>query len=128
LRAAKDRNYDGNMGKRTIVPIAALFIGACTPTEEQLRTRAAFDMQCPAEQLQVVSLDTQIRGVTGCGQRRTYVAVCNGQPGNAMTTCNWVADSSSAQAAAGPNGVAVPLVQTPAPPASAQAPDHATPH
>src|SRR5260221_13934136 len=82
---------------KKVSALVALLVSACTPSEEQLRTRAAFDMQCPAEQLQVVSLDQQIRGVTGCGRQRTYVAVCNGQPGNMMTTCNWVADSSAVQ-------------------------------
>jgi hypothetical protein len=76
------------------IPWCVLLLCACVPTEDQLRTRAAFDMQCPGDQLQVVALDAQIRGVSGCGQRRTYVTVCNGQPGYLGTTCNWVADSA----------------------------------
>jgi hypothetical protein len=35
-------------------------------------TRAAFELQCPADQLQVVDLGGDAMGVTGCGKRAVY--------------------------------------------------------
>ncbi len=64
-----------------VLPIVA-FAG-CVPTapEGQLRTRAAFDLKCSEGDLSVADLgggvgDSQhgaTRGVTGCGQRATYI-------------------------------------------------------
>lgn len=53
-------------------------------TGQQLRARAAFDLRCPEPDLQVTELDKRTRGITGCGQRATYVEHCqacaNGYP------------------------------------------------
>ncbi|MFO0612640.1 MAG: hypothetical protein U0414_08640 [Polyangiaceae bacterium] len=63
----------------------------CGATAEQLRTRAAFDLQCTQTQLEVVELDSRTRGVRGCGQQATYIESCkacaNGQP---YCDCTWV--------------------------------------
>lgn len=67
--------------------LAALL--ACGATEDQLRTRSAFDLNCPAEQLSITFIDGMTRGVTGCGQRVTYVQVCDGPP-SLGRSCTWV--------------------------------------
>jgi len=41
--------------------------------DRQLLTRAAFDLNCPAERLTIVELTTTQKGVEGCGRRATYV-------------------------------------------------------
>lgn len=41
--------------------------------EDELRDRAAFDMDCPAKNLAVVALGSRFSaGVTGCGKRLAY--------------------------------------------------------
>jgi hypothetical protein len=52
---------------------ASAFLVSCFATESQLRTRAAFDMNCDAQALQIVKIDSRTRGVVGCGKRMTYV-------------------------------------------------------
>jgi len=116
----------------SLVLAAALLAGlaACPAVqrhEDTLRTRAAFDLQCPAGQLKLKALDHNIAGVEGCGQRGTYVY--NGQTGwilNGPTTGDQPPD-----AAAPPGGPppAAPPPPPPAPPAvpGAPAPDPAPP-
>jgi len=70
--------------------------GPATDTSMQnLRDKASFDMNCPVEELQVVHVSGQCgtasynmcsQGVTGCGQRASYVYLNAG---------NWVLESSS---------------------------------
>ena len=52
--------------------VAAFLLSGCGPSEGALRTRAAFDMQCSSDQLQVTELARFTRGVSGCGKRGTY--------------------------------------------------------
>ena len=66
----------------------ALF--ACGASAEQLQTRAAFDLNCPAQQISVIELDGRTRGVTGCGQRATYVESCDRVDGYGKHGCTWV--------------------------------------
>lgn len=40
---------------------------------DSLRSRAAFDLQCPRTELRVSELDMSTAGVEGCGQRGTYI-------------------------------------------------------
>lgn len=55
-----------------------------------LKTRAAFDMQCPKKELRFHELGTATYGVRGCGQRSTYV--CKQQV--AARACqDWVLNS-----------------------------------
>jgi hypothetical protein len=73
----------------SIVIFLGLGAWACTPTEEQLRPklleRASFDLDCPANQLDVVDLDGPTRGVSGCGRRGSYIAICQ------FSACTWMA-------------------------------------
>ncbi|MBL9008619.1 MAG: hypothetical protein JNJ46_30435 [Myxococcales bacterium] len=51
-----------------------------TKRQADLRQRAAFELQCPADQLQITPLDQAAAshgggptGVTGCGKQATYI-------------------------------------------------------
>lgn len=59
-------------------------------TPEQLRTRVAYDFDCPENQLALQQLDDRTYGVTGCGRRGTYVESCDGRKGDFGTKCTWV--------------------------------------
>lgn len=78
------------------VVLAALL--ACTgASEDQLRARSAFDLNCPDSQLKITDIDDKTKGVTGCGQRVTYVESCDG-PADAMAReCTWVLNSNTQQ-------------------------------
>jgi hypothetical protein len=55
------------------IAIVASGCGA-TFNESALRERAAFDLSCPRDQLQVQALGSNsAAGVTGCGRKATYV-------------------------------------------------------
>jgi hypothetical protein len=89
-----------------LIVVAGCLVSACMAeaTAEQLRTRAAFDLHCNAQSLQVQALDQRTRGVTGCGQQVAYVESCNGVKTAFGTQCTWVmnTDSRPAPAAAPP--------------------------
>lgn len=58
----------------------------CLATLGELRTRASFDLSCPAEQLEIIELPNDVVGVRGCGMQGSYVQVrCPGD-------CTWVAN------------------------------------
>lgn len=75
----------------TLLLMLVLASCATNATVAQLKTRAAFDLACPAESLELHELDARTRGVTGCGKRATYVEHCkpcaNGYVG---CECTWV--------------------------------------
>ena len=58
-----------------VLVLALCFLGGCATTtnDNDLRTRAAFDLQCEGAKLQIVDIDDRTRGVSGCGQRASYV-------------------------------------------------------
>ena len=57
--------------------------------DDTLRSRASFDLRCPAPQLRVTELDNRTAGVEGCGQRATYIY---NSPAN-----TWVLNSPAAE-------------------------------
>ena len=60
-------------------------------SDGQLRARASFDLDCRADQIQVVRIDDKTRGVTGCGRRNTYVEDCEREEAfGARTGCTWI--------------------------------------
>jgi hypothetical protein len=79
--------------------VASVWLVSCAPemfasgsaTAAQLRKRAAFDMDCPESSLHTFKLDERTRGVSGCGQKLTYVESCDrvGHWG-AKDNCTWV--------------------------------------
>lgn len=70
----------------------AVLGGACHATEAQLRSRAAFDLNCPEDQLQITKIDMRTRGVRACGQQATYIESCAGADGS---KCTWVLNTDS---------------------------------
>ena len=46
---------------------------ACEPSLEQLRKRAAYDLECREDQLVVADLGDGTKGVSGCGRNATYI-------------------------------------------------------
>ena len=61
----------------------------CGASVQQLHSRAAFDLNCPQDQLQVVEIDNRTRGVRGCGRQATYVENCT-DPMRSGGTCTWI--------------------------------------
>jgi hypothetical protein len=71
-------------------------VGCGGASVEQLRTRAAFDLQCPESSITLVHLDERTQGVTGCGQRATYVESCTMMDGyGGKHDCTWVLNTDS---------------------------------
>jgi hypothetical protein len=83
-------------------PLALLLSGCMGATSQQLRRRAAFDLDCPAGQIEIVEIDKRTRGVRGCGQRGTYVSQCkpcaNGYVG---CECTWILNTDGRRERAG---------------------------
>ena len=75
---------------------ACMITGCGGANIDQLRTRAAFDFNCPADQVQFVPLDDRTQGVTGCGQRATYVESCGSHDGyGGKHDCTWVLNTDA---------------------------------
>jgi len=53
--------------------VLGLFLVACGPSMTDLRTRAAFDFECPEQQITLTKLASYTYGATGCDRRGTYV-------------------------------------------------------
>jgi hypothetical protein len=71
----------------------ALLLTACAGEEEEfpeLRARAAFDLDCPRKKIHVVEIDDRTKGVTGCGERATYVESCQNATGLWNRQCTWI--------------------------------------
>ncbi|HKY38281.1 MAG TPA: hypothetical protein VJN18_20200 [Polyangiaceae bacterium] len=91
--SAKEIHRGELAGAGLLVWMALLACGAAT--DDQLKTRAAFDLSCPASKVSIVELDSATRGVTGCGQRATYVERCDAPPDNMARSCTWVLNNTS---------------------------------
>ena len=76
---------------RNIVVLGLVGCGAASP--EQLKTRAAYEMSCPEDDLTLTELGDDTTGVTGCGKKQVYVQDCQGQ--GAMRECKWVLNSAT---------------------------------
>jgi hypothetical protein len=74
---------------KTGVALFFLSLAGCGASEEQLRARAAFDLNCAESKLRVVEIDDQTSGVRGCGKRATYIQRCHGGE------CTWVLNSQA---------------------------------
>lgn len=74
------------------LPLGALVLllstAGCGGSDENLRVRAAFDLECPAHTVKLVEIDERTMGVSGCGQRATYVEQCEVRPYH--RACTWV--------------------------------------
>lgn len=71
--------------------VLALGLTGCAgygASQEQLVSRATFDLECPKPQVRVLDLGKRVRGVEGCNRRLSYVEVCEVRPDG--THCTWV--------------------------------------
>ena len=50
---------------------------ATVPEDEQERARIGFDLQCPADGIEVVPLDSMSFGARGCGRQLRYQKACH---------------------------------------------------
>jgi hypothetical protein len=53
-------------------------------------------MKCDESRIQLVEIDGRTYGVSGCGQRATYVESCDHVQGWSKTGCAWVKNDESA--------------------------------
>lgn len=60
---------------KVFIPISMLmvFVGCASTMKSVTLKRAAFDLDCPKEKLQIQELTTRTWGVNGCGKRATYI-------------------------------------------------------
>ncbi len=69
-------------GKSWGLALALMIAGCATLNAESFRrtdlSRAAFELNCKAEQLSVVDVAPREVGVSGCGKRAVYVVAPNG--------------------------------------------------
>jgi len=76
-----------------VVLICMAAVSCGIADEDALRARAAFDFDCPKNQIKIVELDADnTYGVIACGQRATYINMCHG-PYDAE--CTWVQNTDS---------------------------------
>jgi hypothetical protein len=73
-----------------LVLVVGALLACGAATTDQLKTRAAFDLNCSEGELQMTELDSKTRGVSGCGRRATYVESCEGAVGTVTRKCTWV--------------------------------------
>ncbi|MCA9548902.1 MAG: hypothetical protein KC933_02635 [Myxococcales bacterium] len=73
--------------RRLALALALTTLTACAPTGA-LITRAAFDLDCPKDRLQLHDLGPSTKGVKGCGRKATYVWSCG-----TNQSCAWVMNS-----------------------------------
>lgn len=80
------------MSKLPFLLCALVLQGACaTPQQEHpIVGMAAFDFNCPKEQLRYTQISRESWGVSGCGQRARYVQICEGR--GFARRCQWVAN------------------------------------
>lgn len=56
-----------------IILVCFLFVGCASTMKSVTLKRAAFDLDCSEDQLQIQELTTRTWGVKGCGKRATYI-------------------------------------------------------
>jgi hypothetical protein len=84
--------------------VGSVVVSGCAGYEDAelatLKTRASFDLDCPKSEIKTVTIDDETRGVIGCGQRLTYVQVCQKQHDFGDNDCNWILNTDSRRARA----------------------------
>jgi hypothetical protein len=60
-----------------------------------LKSRAAFDLDCPKSEIKTVTIDDATKGVTGCGQRATYVRLCKTDRLGQDEDCQWLMNTDA---------------------------------
>ncbi len=61
---------------KPLLLVSLLLLAGCASTmQDAVLSRAAFDLECPSNQLFVQELGVRTIGARGCGKRATYIAV-----------------------------------------------------
>ena len=78
------------------IVVYAAVLPACAVSTGQMMNltlkRATFDLNCPRDQLNIVDLSNDAYGITGCGQRATYIVECRNY--NRIESCKAILNSS----------------------------------
>lgn len=77
--------------KSIVMLTASVLLAACGGWKDRLLQRATFDLNCPRSEIKADLLSDGVAGVTGCGQRATYIDHCGGYMN---LNCNWALNSS----------------------------------
>ncbi|HSC86360.1 MAG TPA: hypothetical protein VLC09_03790 [Polyangiaceae bacterium] len=82
--------------KRGVLGALALWFAGCSGASvDQLRARAASDLECTPERLQLQPLGDHAQRVSGCSKRLTYLEICDGPKSDPTTRCTWAQDAMS---------------------------------
>ena len=65
--------------------ILSLFVVGCASGGGTVKDRAAFDLDCPKDKIEVTNIGGTSYGASGCGKKATYT--CNGTWGTFGVTC-----------------------------------------
>jgi len=88
-----------------LAPLALAGIAACAgapgATQQQLQSRAVFDLGCAQHQLVVYHVDQRTKAVAGCGRRLVYVESCQRIRGK--DACTWMLDTPTFEQARWPD-------------------------
>jgi hypothetical protein len=85
------------VAKAFVCAASSVLLLACSAgmgrTVTELRTRAAFDLQCAGSELAVTPLTETTYGVRGCGRQATYVHRCLRNTAG-LVNCEWMQDAA----------------------------------
>jgi hypothetical protein len=106
------------MYRSILFAVLPLALVGCGASDQQLRARAAFDLQCPQEQVGVVEVDNRTKGAQGCGRQALYIEDCQPRPFQGMQ-CTWIMNSDThGQRGMPPGSTTTPPPPPPPPPAA----------
>ncbi len=82
------------------IPLVAFAAATCGAhaTNDQLRARAAFDLDCDGGKLHMIKIDERTVGVRGCGAKAIYIESCEvgaNQFGSYRHNCTWVLNADT---------------------------------
>jgi hypothetical protein len=73
-----------------LVGVPCALVSCASVGAGDVRVRAAWDLGCDPSNLQVVEIDSETRGISGCGKKATYVQQCRFENNIGVRTgCNW---------------------------------------
>jgi len=73
-----------------LVGMASVLVGCASVGAGDVRVRAAWDLGCETSDLRVAEIDSETRGVSGCGKKATYVQQCRFENNIGLRTgCVW---------------------------------------
>jgi hypothetical protein len=99
VRRVNSRRMAFGIGSGASWLVAAVLTSGCGGFADDelstLKTRASFDFQCPKSEIKTVTIDDDTKGVTGCGQRATYVQQCGRQGPWGRDDCKWILNTDA---------------------------------